>query len=70
MHTGKTDKQEYPYVEPPKEVKKSKEKKTNKGAFELGMQINAQEDMLENPRLFFYVIGGLTHHEMCSVAEL
>lgn len=26
--------------------------------------------MLENPRIFVFVIGGLTHHEMCSITIL
>ena len=28
------------------------------------------ESLMDNPRLFVYVIGGLSHHEICSIAEL
>lgn len=27
-------------------------------------------NMLENPRIFTYIIGGMSHHEICSIAEL
>lgn len=27
-------------------------------------------NMLENPRIFVFVIGGISHHEICSIAEL
>lgn len=29
-----------------------------------------QASALENPRLFVYVIGGLSHHEICQAAVL
>ena len=28
------------------------------------------QSLLENPRIFVYMIGGLSHHEICSMAEL
>jgi len=31
---------------------------------------NEDSDILENPRLFIYVIGGLSHHEICSISEM
>ena len=26
--------------------------------------------MLDNPRIMTYVVGGISHHEMCSIADL
>lgn len=64
----------YPFVTPPKHAKKekNKEKKPAKGAETFSMLADGQNesDLLENPRIFVYVVGGLSHHEMCAIAEL
>lgn len=63
------DEKVYPFVEPPKSAKKDKkEKKAAKGAEK--MAIDGENDMLENSRIFVYCIGGLSHHEICSIADL
>lgn len=39
----------------------------------MGAKINEQmdeSDFLDKPRLFIFVLGGLSHHEICSIAEL
>ena len=68
------DEKIYPFVVPPKNATKMKNtsKKPAKGAETFSMLGDGQteSDMLENPRIFVYVIGGLSHHEMCSIAEL
>jgi hypothetical protein len=30
----------------------------------------AGQAVLDNPRLFVFILGGLSHHEMCSISEL
>lgn len=77
MHHGILDTAKYPYVEPPKEKKKAgKEKKLAKGADtynNFGEDGKGQEQdagLLDNPRLFVFVMGGLSHHEMCSISQL
>ena len=69
IHNGTMDEKVYPFVEPPKSAKKDKkEKKAAKGAEK--MAIDGENDMLENSRIFVYCIGGLSHHEICSIADL
>jgi hypothetical protein len=64
------DEKVYPYVEPPKSAKKDKkEKKPNKGAEKM-TSADGEHDMLENARIIVYCVGGLSHHEMCSIADL
>ena len=64
------DEKVYPFVEPPKRnKKKKKEKKAFKGAENLTSN-EGETDLLENPRIFVYCIGGLSHHEMCCIANL
>lgn len=78
MHNQKTDQEKFPYVEQPKLMKDKKSlesKKTAKGAttftsYGAGQAKDEGQSKLENPRLFIYVIGGLSHHEICSVACL
>lgn len=40
-----------------------------KGASNVGSEFDRQ-DVLENPRIFVFVIGGLSHHEIVSIANL
>mmetsp|Transcript_2080 Transcript_2080/g.3134 ORF Transcript_2080/g.3134 Transcript_2080/m.3134 type:complete len:170 (-) Transcript_2080:16-525(-) len=77
MHFNGLDQAAYPFVDPPKLSKKEKqkaEKKQAKGARDYSsMGFESTEDsesFLENPRLFVFVFGGLSHHEICSIAEL
>jgi hypothetical protein len=73
MHNSSLDTSEYPYVEEPKSTKKKdKEQKLIKGAID-NRHDSLKKDggsYLENPRLFAFVLGGLSHHEMCSISEL
>lgn len=71
MHNGTVDHKLYPYVEQPKEQKSKKDdiKKAQKGAKLLTATADAAS-ALENPRLFVYTIGGLSHHEICQAAVL
>lgn len=68
MHNGTLDQKAFPYVEEPKNAGKKEEKKNQKGAATLGLA--AESSSIENPRLFVYVVGGLSHHEICSTAVL
>ena len=53
-------------------MKKDKKVKKNKGAndFAADAVAGGEDDLLENPRIFVYVIGGISHHEICSIAEM
>ena len=73
IHSNTMNQQIYPFVTPPKHAKKekNKEKKPAKGAETFSMLADGsnESDLLENPRIFVYVVGGLSHHEMCAIAE-
>lgn len=76
IHFHEVDQQEFPYVEAPKASKHhKKEKKLAKGAetFQASGKDgrkHGENSMLDNPRIFVFVLGGLSHHEMCCMAEL
>ena len=69
MHSNELDQKKYPYVEIPTQKKdQNKEKKPAKGAETYTTGVG--KALLDNPRLFVFVFGGLSHHEMCCMAEL
>jgi len=78
IHSDEIDVTRFPFVEAPQAAKKKKkdEKKYAKGATDYSVYGAGQgnkkggSNHLENPRLFVFVVGGLTHHEMCSMADL
>lgn len=62
------DEKQFPYVERPKTKKKEESKK--RGAKNIGSEFEKKQDVLENPRIFLFVLGGLTHHEIASISNL
>ena len=69
IHEDSIDTKEYPYIDKPKQAKKQKDVKKRGAANNLSAEFETQ-DLLENPRIFVFVFGGLTHHEMCSIQNL
>ena len=71
MHTSTLNSTKYPYVGEERQKKGSKNK-VERGAQQLkGGKINADaKDIYDNPRLFVFVAGGLSHHEVVSIANL
>jgi len=59
----------YPYVVPKVEPVK-KGTKAKKGAKDEGTNEFERNDVIDNPRIFVFVIGGLSHHEIVSIANL
>ncbi len=66
---GTLEQKDYPYIDKPKQQKKTREVKKKGAANNLGSEFDNQ-DLLENPRIFVFVIGGLSHHEIVSIANL
>jgi hypothetical protein len=71
IHMDKLDNKRFPYVEkkkyvPPK-IAQPQEKK-RKGKDE--ETESADESLTESPRIFIFMIGGLSHHEIVSIANL
>ena len=74
MHAGTLDPREYPFMGKQIEKKrKAGEDFVAKGAQLIrggGRIDQAKNDIQNNPRLFVYVTGGLSHHEVVSIANL
>jgi Sec1 family len=72
VHDGSIDTKKFPLV-----VEKASGKKGSKdsaasrrkGAASVGSEFDRQ-DVLENPRIFVFIIGGISHHEIVSLANL
>jgi len=66
MHEGKVDLNTYPYIKD-KPVKI----RTN---IKIGVQQQKSKgsaiDFANNPRLFAFIIGGISHHEIVSISNL
>jgi len=58
----------YPYVEKPVETGKKVNSKVKRGANEESKL--ERQDVIDNPRIFVFMIGGLSHHEIVSIANL
>ena len=71
MHTANLDATKYPYIGDTPQKKRSKNQ-VARGAQQLkGGKINVDaKDIYDNPRLFVFVAGGLSHHEVVSIANL
>ncbi len=69
IHDRKIDTGKYPYVVPKVEAVK-KGTKAKKGAKDEGTNEFERNDVIDNPRIFVFVIGGLSHHEIVSIANL
>ena len=54
----------------PKVEAVKKDKKTKKGANDETPNEFERNDVIDNPRIFVFVIGGLSHHEIVSIANL
>ena len=75
MHDQTLDVKEFPFVEEPKTASKKKGdgSRVIRGAGKDNHNKFRKSDVdnyLENSRLFAFVFGGLSHHEICSVSEL
>lgn len=71
MYAEKMDPTIYPFVgDMPKKKTLIKEgQNINRGASK-GPQRNRFADMTSNPRLFTFIIGGMSHHEIVSIENL
>ena len=68
IHEGTIDIKKYPLVVERQGQKKPQAKETKKkGASEIELE---RQDALENPRIFVFVFGGLSHHELVSIENL
>lgn len=69
VHNNELDQKSFPFIENIKMTKNTKTGQKKKGA-----AINEGEfyrnDVLENPRIFVFVFGGLSHHEIASISNL
>lgn len=67
IHDNELSQKDYPFIDNIKMTKiRGNEKKkgaaTNEGHY--------KKDILENPRIFVFVFGGLSHHEIASISTL
>lgn len=69
IHDHKIDTNKYPFVVPKVEPVK-KDTKSKKGANDDSLNKFDRNDVIDNPRIFVFVIGGLSHHEIVSIANL
>ena len=71
MHSANLDPIKYPYIGDTPQKKRSKNQ-ISRGAQQIrGGKINADvKDIYDNPRLFVFVAGGLSHYEVVSIANL
>ena len=74
MHNGQLDAREFPYMgEQPVKKRKTGDEFIQRGASVIkggGRLEAAMNDIHNNPRLFVYVTGGLSHHEVVNIANL
>jgi len=68
-HDNTVDQKLFPYIEKPKAPKKTRDVK-KKGAQANSAAEFQQVDVLENPRIFVFVFGGLSHHEVSAISNL
>ena len=66
MHLGSLDVNSYPYIKdkPIKPSRALNSAQTKIGGKKSGI------DSAHNPRLFTFVIGGMSHHEVVSISNL
>lgn len=70
VHDGTIDTKRFPFLKEKTQTKKQgKGDSRRKGASNFGSEFDRQ-DVVENPRIFVFVIGGLSHHEIVSIANL
>lgn len=69
VHDGSIDTKEYPFIDKPKQQKKVKDVRKKGAQSNFGAEFDTQ-DMLENPRIFVFVFGGLSHHEVVSISNM
>lgn len=69
VHDCQLDTKDYPYIDKPKAKKTNNIAGKTKGAIIANGEFDKQ-DIMENPRIFVYVIGGLSHNEITSIANL
>lgn len=75
MHVGSLDSTQFPYIGDQPVIKKSKKGQDSalKGAQVIkggGRMEQVFSDIQNNPRLFVFVAGGLSHHEVVNIANL
>ena len=73
MHSGTLNPNYYPYMGDQPEKKKKGENAISRGAQHItggGRLDQAMADIHSNPRLFVYVTGGLSNHEVVNIANL
>jgi len=73
MHTGTLSANDYPYMGDQPEKKKKGGNFVSRGAQHVtggGRLDQAMADIHANPRLFVYVTGGLSNHEVVNIANL
>ena len=66
----KIDTQKYPYVVQKVEQVKKAPAKAKRGAKDDTESKFDRQDVIDNPRIFVFVIGGLSHHEIVSISNL
>ena len=74
MHQQALDPRDYPYMgDQPEKKRKAGEDFVSRGAKNIkggGRLDQAMTDIHNNPRLFVYITGGLSHHEVVNIANL
>jgi len=72
MHSGKIDEKLYPYFkDKPKVSTRSAEFSAMQNKSRAGAsKKNSAFEKAHNPRLFTFVIGGMSHHEVVSISNL
>ena len=72
MHEGKLNAELYPYIndKPIKKLRSGDNMLSKMGNAKISSAKKTSMDHANNPRLFAFVIGGLSHHEVVGISIL
>ena len=70
LNNNDLDVSEYPYIDKPRPVKKNLNLQKKKGASSGNSSEFYKQDIIQNPRIFVFVYGGLSHHEVSAISNL